>query len=190
MCSKENMYKIFFLITVVMLFYIYMYISKENFENQTTVPNITQQILPVSNQLTNEIARVLTISPRRIINLFYTGDITTNQLQVSFVILDANLIEYANKEINNIDAGAKANSLFASGKFIVTINDENVLLSKINTSSTVDESPAFNNKGLLDIATYAQNAYTSVPNDSSLTQFYKLEIDKNLNIVPRLPITT
>jgi hypothetical protein len=190
MCSKENMYKIFFLITVVMLFYIYMYISKENFDNQTTVPQITQQLLPISNQLTNEIARVLKISPRRIQNLSYTGDITSNQLKVSFVILDANLNEYAKKEINNIDAGKNANSLFETGNFVVTINNKNVLLSKINTTPTINDSFVFDNKGLLDISKYSQNAYISVPNDSSLTKFYKLEIDKNLNIVPRLPITT
>ena len=50
----------------------------------------------------------------------------------------------------------------------------------------------FDNTDLLTTANYANNKYISVPNDESLTNFYKLDIDSNYNIAPfiTIPSTT
>ena len=56
----------------------------------------------------------------------------------------------------------------------------NVLLNKINPSSgstgvsNAAKNTYFNNKGLLDIADYAQQKYINAPTDKSMTQFFKL----------------
>ena len=65
------------------------------------------------------------------------------------------------------------------------------MLYKINNSSNTSNNNTelakyFNNTGLLDIAQYSQNKYTTLPDDKSLTRFYKLGIDNNYNIVPVL----
>ena len=52
--------------------------------------------------------------------------------------------------------------------------------------SNTDSNKFFNNTGLQDISQYSNNKYTSVPNDASLTNFYKLGIDSNFNITPQL----
>jgi hypothetical protein len=44
----------------------------------------------------------------------------------------------------------------------------------------------FDNPDLKEISTYSNNKYISVPNDASLTNFYKLGVDNNFNIVPQL----
>ena len=42
-----------------------------------------------------------------------------------------------------------------------------------------------------ELNTYIDNVYVEVPNDVSLTNFYKLGFDSNFNITPQIqPITT
>lgn len=50
---------------------------------------------------------------------------------------------------------------------------------------TIDAS-IFQNKDLLEISKYAINKYVSVPNDPALTNFYKLEVDENYNVMPKI----
>ena len=56
-----------------------------------------------------------------------------------------------------------------------------------NTTSTISNN-IFNNTELINIANYANNKYISVPNDVSLTNFYKLDFDSNYNIAPFITI--
>ena len=50
---------------------------------------------------------------------------------------------------------------------------------------TVDGSN-FKNKDLLEISKYFINKYVSVPNDPALTNFYKLGVDENYNVMPKI----
>jgi len=172
-------HKIFIICFLLIFISLYLYVVRESFtnDNQTAI----------STKLISEISRVLGISSRRITNIEYTGDITKNALQVSFVILEPNLVEYTNKEMNATDAATQSTSLMSSNSFTVNIDGYSVSLSKYDTTSA---TPAiinyFNNNGLKDIAKYSYDKYVSVPNDASLTSFYKLNIDSNYNITPVL----
>jgi len=174
----------------------YIYVKKENFDStQTTTTSPTptptstvQQYIGV--QLRNEIGRVLEISPSRINNLTYEGDINLNTLRINFDILDNNLIANLNNEITKSEAESKAVELVRSDSFIVRINNKSIIIRPIlpqNTQAAADDKTKFfNNKGLKEISTYANNKYKSVPNDESLTKFYTLGFDKNYNLIPKL----
>ena len=57
------------------------------------------------------------------------------------------------------------------------------------TQSSINNIPIntkFDNVGLYTLSDYATSLYKSVPNDTSLTNFYKLGFDSNFNIVPKL----
>jgi hypothetical protein len=162
--------------------------------NTTTSQSVTQTTMPltISTQLTNEIAKKLGVSVRRIQDVAYSGDMANLTLSVSFTILEPNLIESANREPNATKAGQAAKSLFVSNQFNVSINNTNMRLTRINNTDTgsapkLNTADFFNNKGLLDTAAYAQQVYNAVPVDSAATRFFKLETDSNFNIVPVLP---
>jgi len=184
-----------FLISFILIFLIlYCYVKVESFV--TTTPQTTQSVqavptqpqLPISSQLTTEIARLLTISPRRINNIFFDGDITSGKLLVSFFIQEPNFTESLKREKNATDAGIIANNLLINENFIVSINSQIVKLGKLTnpTPTSTETSDFFNNKGLLDIAKYSNNKYISAPNDESLTNFFKLDIDDNFNLIPKI----
>lgn len=180
----------FCLVSFLLIFvFLYLYIQIESFDTNIPVSTLNQQT--ISTQLSSEISRVLSISVRRIFNLTFYGDISLSQLQVSFTILEPNLTEMSNKEINATDAAQKSNNLFAANNFIVFVNGNRIIISKLNktpTPSTTSLGVFFNNTSLNDIANYSQNKYTSMPNDTSLTNFYKLDIDNNYNIAPKINI--
>lgn len=163
----------------------------------TTTPQTTTPAALISTQLTTGIAALLGVSVRRITNLNYSGDISTQTLVVSFTVLDPNLIETSKRELSAVVAANNANGLFTQGNFIVPINNINVRLTKLNQtnnasngigSSTLAIDPAtyFNNKGLLDSAKYAQQVYDTVPVDSAATRFFTLQPDSNFNLMPVL----
>jgi len=176
----------------------------------TTVPAITvspQTTAPaglISTELTTGIAKVLSVSVRRITNLNYIGDIGTQSLAVSFTVLDPNLIETSKKELPAVNAANNANALFTQGTFIVPINGVNIRLTKINqtnngsntgddignNTSTIDPAVYFNNKGLLDTANYARQVYDTVPVDSAATRYFVLQPDSNFNLTPVMSNTT
>lgn len=151
---------------------------------------------PISIQLTNQIALKLGCSVRRIQNLSYTGDLTTQTLAVSFTILDPNIIELSNGEQNAQTVASSANNLFNQNAFIVKINNVNVKLNKLNqkqkqsgilgTLGTGDMSMYFNNYGLQDVANYSTQKYKQVPTDTELTKFFNLQLDKNFQVKPIL----
>ena len=182
---------------LLILIFLYFYVKKENFDTQETMttnptptptPTTIQQ--PIGVQLRNEIGRVLDISPSRINNLKFEGDINLNTLRIDFDILDNNLIENLKNEITQNEAETKAINLIKTDTFIVRINNKSIILRVLlpQSNSTVEEDKTrfFNNKGLKDISTYANNKYISVPNDESLTKFYTLGFDKNYNLMPKI----
>lgn len=190
-------FKVLVLGILILLIGLYLHIiinSKTNTKTNTNTNerfgNGTDTIEPISIQLTTQIALKLGISIRRIQNLSYSGDLSTQSLTASFTILDPNIIENANGEPNAQTAASNANSLFDRNNFIVKINNVNVKLNKSgqNTATrlTTDLSTYFNNTGLLEISDYAMQKYNQVPNDSSLTRFYNLTLDKNYNVKPVL----
>lgn len=173
---------------MILLIGLYLYIiikNKENFE--TTI----QQT--ISTQLLAQIATKLRVSVRRIQNLSYNGDLSTQKLSVSFTILDPNIIEIQNGEPNAQTTASNAHNLFIKNQFIVQIDGVNIQLTKINQNNagvvpnaTMDNSMYFNNTGLQDVSRYALQTYKDVPTDASLTHFYNLKIDSNYKINPTL----
>lgn len=167
----------------------------------TTTPQTTIPAELISTQLTTGIASSLGVSVRRITNLNYTGDISTQTISVSFTVLDPNLIETSKNELAAVAAANYANALFTQGNFIVPINKINVRLTKMNENKNenntigssipiMDPASYFNNKGLLDTANYAKQVYDTVPVDSAATRFFTLQPDSNFNLMPVMPTST
>ena len=164
----------------------------------TTTPQTTTPASLISTELTTGIASVLGVSVRRITNLNYSGDISTQTLSVSFTVLDPNLIETSKNELPAVAAATNANIMFTQGNFIVPIDGINVRLNKMNQTSnvsneigtsspTIDPASYFNNKGLLDSAKYARQVYAEVPIDSAATRFFTLQPNNNYDLIPVMP---
>ena len=164
---------------VLMFIFLYLYVKVDSFYSHNT-PSTPE----ISNQLTLEISRVLGISSYRIINVIYNGDISTGQLNVGFKILEGNT---GTIEKNAKDSAVYTNDLMENDLFKVNINNISVSLNKIlQTTSKGKTNIYFDNTGLNDISDYSKNKYISAPNDESLTNFFKLGIDDNFNIIPQL----
>ena len=54
------------------------------------------------------------------------------------------------------------------------------------TQTPTNDVSFFNNEDLREISKYAIDKYISVPNDASVTNFYKLGFDENYNIIPKI----
>ena len=201
---KVNMISLILLL--IILLFIYIYVKKENFDN-TTVPTSskTSSILeslvptttsseeslakqPLSVQLRSEIGKVLGVSPLRIYNLKYEGDIELNALVVDFDILDANVNQKVLHEISKFDAANLAANLMSQDNFFVKINNKTIILRRLQpkNSKTSDNVSFFDNEGMKEVKKYANDRYVSVPNDDSLTKFYTLGHDDNYNLVPKI----
>lgn len=207
------LFKLLVLIPLIVLLGILTYKKiNESFDNlndtvtttrpiTTTTPQTTIPTALISTQLTTGIASVLGVSVRRITNINYSGDIETQNLAVSFTVLDPNLIEASKNELSTVDVVNFTNTLFNQNNFIVPINGANIKLSKMNQTSNSSNSsndigkstpiinPAsyFNNKGILDTANYARQVYDTVPVDSAATKFFTLQPDSNFNLMPVMP---
>jgi len=195
------MQKIAIISFILIFIYLYLYVKLESFNESTitTINNIPQtnnsletfeisaleKDMPISTQLISEISRVLGISKRRITNLIFKGDIANGSLKVIFIILDPNPAEIINNDKSAINAAILANTLTKNGTFKVFINGLSIILYKLNKSNK-DINTFFDNTALLDISDYSKTKYRAVPNDNSLTNFYKLDIDKNFNIKPSI----
>ena len=175
------------LISFMLIFIcLYLYVKIEHFDN----PNSTISNIPISKQLTSEISRILSVSARRIINVNYSGDASSGKLMVSFIILEPNTAETKKQEPNATDAAKLAHQITSSGKFKVFINGMNVVLYKM-PKPTTNLNAFFDNDALKEVSNYSYKKYISVPNDASLTNFFKLGFDSDFNIVPKLtPQTT
>jgi hypothetical protein len=183
-------FKLLFLGIIILLIGLYLHIIINNMKENTN-EKFVNTIQPISIQLTEQIALKLNISIRRIQNLTFTGNLSEQLLNVSFTILNPNIIETENGEPNAQTAANNANNLFKRNNFIVKINNVNIRLNKINQTNTTntsidDISSYFNNTGLLDIIDYSIEKYDKVPNDSSLTKFYNLTLDSNFDVKPIL----
>ena len=185
-------HKICFIFFMLIFICLYLYVKTESFITTIpqTIPQTTRSDILISTQLTSEIARILSISSRRIINVNYTGDISSGSLMVAFIILEPNESETKNQEPSASDTAKLAHQMTTSGTFKVFINGLSILLYKL-PKPTTNSNSFFDNSGLKDISKYSNSKYVSVPNDASLTNFYKLGFDSNFNIVPKLePIIT
>ena len=149
----------------------------------TTSPALSNQ--PISVQLRSEIGRVLGISPLRISDLKYKGNINLNSLIVDFDILDANINQKVINEISKADAKKLAINLISQDNFFVKINNKSIIIRFLKPEGSPGVS-FFDNEGLKELKKYATNKYVSVPNDESLTKFYTLGYDANYKLVPKL----
>ena len=175
------------LISFMLIFIcLYLYVKIEHFDD----PKLSISNVPISTQLTSEISRILSISARRIINVKYTGDASSGKLMVAFIILEPNTSETNKQEPNATDAAKLAHQMTSSGKFTVFINGISVVLYKMPKPSN-NLNTFFDNDALKEVSNYSNKKYNSVPNDESLTNFFKLGFDSDFNIVPKLiPQTT
>ena len=114
----------------------------------TTTPQTTVPPALISTQLTTGIASLLGVSVRRITNLNYFGDLSTQTLAVSFTVLDPNLIESSKNEMTAVYVANNANALFNQGNFVVPINGVNMRLTKMNQSNTQANQTNNNTKTL------------------------------------------
>ena len=179
-------HKLSIIILILLLLCLYIYVKKENFETKNTSSNNKSQ-KPVSVQLQNEIARVLEISPIRIDSLVYEGSLSNNALTVNFNILENNIDTNLQNEKSKFQAQQEAFKLVSTDKFFVSINNQSIILRRMLPVKKVDDKIKFyNNKGLQEISKYANNAYSSVSNDESLTKFFTLGFDNNYNLVPKI----
>ena len=171
---------------VLLLICIYFYVKKENFDNSVKIGTDTSNT--ISFQLTNEIAKVLEISPSRIYNLKFEGDIKTNMLNVDFDILDGS-VKYKTEKSQSA-ASKQALELVTNDVFFITINNQAIKLRKMvaltEDSAFYDPSIYFKNEGLKNIISYSNDKYITVPNDEALTKFYTLEYDKDYKVTPKL----
>ena len=173
-------------ILIILLIFLYLYSKKENFENE---PTTTQSNLPISTQLRNEIGTLLNISPSRISNLDYEGNLLMNTLRIHFDINDNNLDETLNNEPSKMEAKKIVDTLMLTDKFFVSINNRTVILRKMlpkTETNKIEQSKFFDNQGLNEISRYANKKYISVPNDESLTKFYTLGFDKDYILEPKV----
>jgi hypothetical protein len=183
--------KILVLIPVLLLIAILFY--KKINENFDSIIPTTTSTPTLSLQIVQGISIKLGISVRRITNLVFTGDIATQNLSVSFRILDPNLIEIGNREPDAKTVIDNANALFSSNQFNIFINGSNIMLNKMNPNNQSSTNQRqiyadfFDNKSLLSVANYANRKYNAVPNESSYTNFYVLQPDSNFNLQPVLP---
>ena len=190
--------KIILVVLIIILFAFYYHVKiidtfyiKERFITTPTITSATSTNL--SYKITRGIATKLGISPRRIQNLTYNGDIDKKILMVSFTILEPNIMEKNMQEQSALDAATIANTLFNVSNFVIQVDGENILLKKINsnvnnlsTNEKENIEKYFNNNALLDIAKYSNQKFKKAPSDDSLTKFYKLDIDENYKIIPTL----
>ena len=175
--------KICFICFILIFVFLYLYIKIESFAKPPPNP-------PISAQLYSEIARVLNVSPRRVNNLKYSGDVSLGSLNVTFFIVEPNDVEIRNNEPKSVDAENLVIKLITDNNFKVFINGLSISLYKM-PNPTINQSTYFDNKGLKKINNYIDDVYVEVPNDVSLTNFYKLGFDSNFNIQPQIvPITT
>lgn len=164
------------LISFIFIFlFLYLYVKIETF-----YADPISKTSQVSSQILTEISRILRISKTRLFNLVYYGDYTEGKIFVAFGIKEPT----TNNEASAIDSAILTSNLISNNKFIIKINGKNVLLSKIRSSNPVNNY--FDNSFLKTISKYSTNKYITVPNDESLTKFYKLDFDKNYNIVPKI----
>ncbi len=189
------------------------FVNNTDTDTDTDIDNSIQTLEETSNTtsaktistlLQEQLALKLNISYRRLTNIKYTGNLDNKILNISFTILDTNLNEMTNGEQNTQTVVDNANNLFNTNNFIVNINGININLHKINNRNNtndnvnnnvndnvndnngIDKSIYFNNSGLQDISTYANNKYISAPNDKTLTQFYELKYDTKFKLNPVL----
>ena len=162
----------------------------ENFN--TNIPKV-KITLPISNQLTTQISQKLGISARRITNISFNGDINNGYLNVSFTVLDPNLMETGKGEPSAQSCINNAHNLFNNNQFTVEINGLITKLYKatsVNTDQAINKSDYFDNQSMLDISKYAQGKYITAPNDVSYTNFFTLKPDTNYNLNPVLQNST
>jgi hypothetical protein len=158
---------------------------------------IIEQNSATSLNITEGIANLLGISPRRVKDLGYADKISRGQLDVSFTIDEPNFLENHTGAITTENAHKTLDNLIATNMFKIKINNSDVMLNKSsedisnpnnsetsNLSSKVKPAIAryFNNTALLNIADHAKKTYDTVPYDESVTKFFKLSIDPVYNV--------
>ena len=126
MMKKPNIkYLLVFIIFFLILFYIYFYVISEKFINPEITlserTTTTQQSITISTQLQNQIALLIGIAPSRILNLTYTGNLSQNQITVSFDIMEASSIDKIRNQLTKNEAFNKAIDLFDSNNFIASV---------------------------------------------------------------------
>ena len=173
---------------LLLLIFMYFYVKKENFESNSATKPTSNESNTISFQLKNEIGKVLGISPKRIYNLKFEGDIKANILNVDFDIYD-NIVAYKTEK-SQTQANKQAFDLELNDTFYITINNQAIKIRKMKdiqaNSAFFDTSVYFNNQGLKEISNYTNKKYITAPNDESLTKFYTLEFDKNYKVIPTL----
>ena len=198
------LFKVLLLIVFVLLISLYLFIVINKY-NDTDTMNTNAKIISLDNftirdeddvmtkNIQSQIAQILNVSQSRITNIIYHINEPSQNTSDNIIFITFTILNSTNANDTNTDIIYKqALALFASDTFIIRINYETFKLKQFNSDTRVITknldylSKYFNNYSLNKIADYANNKYTNVYNDPRLTQFYKLQYDKNYNIIPVL----
>ena len=198
------LFKVLLLIVFVLLISLYLFIVINKYNDTDTI-NTNAKIISLDNftiqdeddvmtkNIQSQIAQILNVSQSRITNIIYHINEPSQNTSDNIIFITFTILNSTNANDTNTDIIYKqALALFASDTFIIRINYETFKLKQFNSDTRVITknldylSKYFNNYSLNKIADYANNKYTNVYNDPRLTQFYKLQYDKNYNIIPVL----
>ena len=202
------LFKVLLLIVFVLLISLYLFIVINKYndtDTDTDTMNTNAKIISLDNftirdeddvmtkNIQSQIAQILNVSQSRITNIIYHINEPSQNTSDNIIFITFTILNSTNANDTNTDIIYKqALALFASDTFIIRINYETFKLKQFNSDTRVITknldylSKYFNNYSLNKIADYANNKYTNVYNDPRLTQFYKLQYDKNYNIIPVL----
>ena len=188
-------YLLVFIAFLLIIFYMYFYVINEKFTvpqvTTTTIKNYTPISIIVLEQLKAQIPQLIGISPSRVKNITYSGNIESGELSVYFNIDEASAIDKLRNQLTKQEALQKANDLFNYNDFIININGQNIKLKKkpnFDTNLTNNEKKTyFDNQDMLEIQNYVKQKYSGLPEtDNDLIKYYKLAINKDFNIVPTI----
>lgn len=168
----------FILLSIILiLLIICIYVkNEESFQNTT-----------ISNQIIDQLSKILKISPRRITNLdFNPNSLPEGRLFITFDLFQPNVTELNAKEEVADKVAELYNKLVSNNNLKIKINNQDILIQKKITNNKINQETYFNHKNLLNIEKYAKKKYQVVPTDDSMTKFFKLTIDNNYKITPKM----
>lgn len=195
-----NRQTIIYLLLILIIICVY----KNDLINLLNIKKSNEPFFDVRSELIQALADKLLISPNRILNFRYTGDLETNKLTVNFGINSRNIKEV--NEPSNSELLETINHLFDTNTFAIIYQERIINLSSNGTVSSHSDSSAHNNKdgfqsvnnvkpredfeqyycnvdtrfdntNLLKTKNLVDAGYRNFPYDDSLTRFISIDTE-------------
>jgi hypothetical protein len=186
----------------IILIIIIICLFKNDFISLLNINQSKEPFFDVRSELIQAVSEKLLISPRRIINFRYTGNLAENQLSVDFGISARNSLEIS--EASNSELLDTINHLFDTNMFAIVYQDRIINLSSNgqvrenfndNQKNATHQSSnnvkpkenfeqyycninnKFDNTNLLRVKHLIDAEYRNAPYDESLTRFISLDTE-------------